>query len=120
MAENTYKIDPVKRRRNLFRWIEDQLKIESLVEEGLPLKYVPHVLFCTFLGILYVGNTHYAETTQRKVNQLEVEVEDMRADYITLKSDYMHAQLQSEVARKVRALGLIESEDPPHKIVVPE
>ncbi len=118
MAENTFKIGPERNRRNIFRWLEGQLRVNTLVEDGLPVRYVPHVLFCTLLGILYVGNTHYAETTQRKVNQLEVEVADTRADYITLKSEYMHAQLQSEVAQEVKKFGLTESENPPYKIVI--
>ena len=84
----------------------------------MPVKYIPHVIFFTFLGVVYVGNTHYAESTQRKVNILQIEVEDMRADYTTLKSEYMYARLQSEVAKKVKDQGLEESKSPPYKIVL--
>ena len=118
MAENTFKIGSENGKRNMFQWLESQLKIGSLAENGFPTKYVPHVLFCTVLGIIYVGNTHYAESTQRKVNKLEIEVEDLRADYTTLKSAYMHSQLQSEVAKAVEGLGLEESEIPPYKIII--
>jgi hypothetical protein len=45
-------------------------------------------------------------------------VEDLRADYTTLKSDVMFASKQSEVARRVKPLGLKESLNPPFKIVV--
>ncbi|MCS6975318.1 MAG: FtsL-like putative cell division protein, partial [Cyclobacteriaceae bacterium] len=51
---------------------------------------------------------------------LQAEVEDLRADYITAKSELMYASKQSEVARKVAPLGLKESLVPPFKIVLKE
>ncbi len=118
MAENTYKIGEQKhRRKSIFRWIE-QLQIGITFNHTVPVKYIPHMIFFTLLGVVYVGNTHYAESTQRKVNKLQIEVEDMRADYTTLKAEYMYARLQSEVAKKVRSQGLVESKSPPYKIVL--
>jgi hypothetical protein len=70
------------------------------------------------LAILYISNTHYAEKTVRDINAIQAEVEDMRADYTTLKADLMFASKQSEVARKVKDFGLKESLTPPYKIVV--
>jgi hypothetical protein len=37
------------------------------------------------LAILYISNTHYAEKTVRKISNIQAEVEDLRADYTTLK-----------------------------------
>ena len=118
MAENTFKIDDSGRGRSIFRWLEEKLKLKSNMEDGLPVKYAPHVLFVTILCIIYIGNSHYAESSQREFNRLKVEVEDLRADYTTLKSDYMHAKLQSEVAKRVEELGLEESSNPPYKLMV--
>ncbi|MCH7513999.1 MAG: hypothetical protein IH947_08685 [Bacteroidetes bacterium] len=118
MAENTYKIGEYKNRgKSIFRWIE-QWHAGIAFDQAVPVKYIPHVIFFTFLGVVYVGNTHYAESTQRKVNILQIEVEDMRADYTTLKAEYMYARLQSEVAKKVKDQGLEESKSPPYKIVL--
>ena len=72
------------------------------------------------LGLLYISNTHYAEKTVRRISAVQAEVEDLRADYTTLKSDLMFASKQSEVARKVKALGLKESLKPPYKVEVEE
>ncbi|MFN4945187.1 MAG: FtsL-like putative cell division protein, partial [Chryseotalea sp.] len=52
------------------------------------------------------------------INHIQAEVEDLRADYTTLKSDLMFASKQSEVAKKVNNLGLKESLTPPTKVVV--
>ena len=84
------------------------------------MQYLTKILFVLFLGLIYIGNSHYAEKTVRKINTLQNDVEDLREDYTTLKSDLMFASKQSEVARKVKAIGLKESLVPPNKIEVEE
>ncbi|MDQ2658525.1 MAG: FtsL-like putative cell division protein [Bacteroidota bacterium] len=103
---------------SVFSGIEKKLKLETYFEEGFPVHYLPKVLFLLALGLIYIGNTHYAEQTVRKINVTQVEVEDLRADYTTLKADLMFSSKQSEVARKVKAFGLQESLTPPFKVVV--
>ena len=103
---------------SVFSGIERKLKLETYFEEGFPVHYLPKIFFIMVLGLIYIGNTHYAEQTVRKINLMQVEVEDMRADYTTLKADLMFSSKQSEVARKVRPLGLKESLIPPYKVVV--
>ena len=98
--------------------MEKKLKLESYFEEGFPVQYLPKILFALMLGILYISNTHYGEKTVRRINTVQSEVEDLRADYTTLKADLMFASKQSEVARKVKPFGLKESLTPPYKIVV--
>ncbi len=105
---------------SFFSGIERRLKLENYFEEGFPVQYLPKILFVLFLGLIYIGNTHYAEKTVRKINTLHSDVEDLRADYTTLKSDLMFASKQSEVARKVKSIGLKESLIPPNKIEVEE
>ena len=102
----------------IFSGIEKRLKLESYFEEGFPVQYLPKILFGMLLGILYISNTHYAEKTVRKINTIQAEVEDLRADYTTMKGDLMFASKQSEVARKVREQGLRESVTPPNKIKI--
>ena len=58
------------------------------------------------------------EKTVRRIDHVQSEVEDLRADYTTLKSDLMFASKQSEVARKVKVIGLRESLNPPTKVIV--
>jgi hypothetical protein len=105
---------------SVFSGIEKKLKLENYFEEGFPVHYLPKIFFVLVLGLIYIGNTHYAEQTVRKINLIQAEVEDLRADYTTLKSDLMFGSKQSEVARKVKAFGLKESLIPPYKVVVQE
>lgn len=131
MTENKFRIEPKTKGNearikpaapasgtSLFSGLEKKMKLESYFEEGFPIHYLPKVLFVVLLSLLYIGNTHYAEKTIRKIDRMQTEVEDMRADYTTLKADIMYASKQSEVARRVKELGLKESLNPPYKVVV--
>lgn len=129
MADNKFKIEPERGNEarikppqgpgtSAFSQLEKRLKLESYFEEGFPVQYLPKVLFVLVLSLLYISNTHHAERTTRAINRAQSEVEDLRADYTTLKADVMFASKQSEVARRVKDLGLKESLRPPYKIVV--
>jgi hypothetical protein len=129
MSENRMRVEPDRTNEarikpsqaggpSLFSGLEKRLKLESYFEEGFPVQYLPKILFVMVLGLLYISNTHHAERTTRAINRAQTEVEDLRADYTTLKSDVMFASKQSEVARRVREIGLKESLRPPYKIVV--
>lgn len=120
--DNDFTIN-VKRqgkRTSIFSMIEKLLKLDIFFIEGFPVAYLPKVLFVVLLGLVYISNSHYSEKTVREIHAIQAEVEDMRADYTTLKSDLMFASKQSEVAKKVEMLGLKESLIPPYKIKVKE
>jgi hypothetical protein len=126
MSSNKFK--PVTNQGNaasipgvsVFSAIEKKLRLESYFEEGFPVRYVPKILFVMVLGLFYIGNTHYAEKTVREINNMQAEVEDLRADYTTMKANLMFSSKQSEVAAKVKSFGLEESLTPPFKVVVEE
>jgi Bacteriodetes cell division protein (FtsL-like) len=131
MAENKLRIEPERSNEvrvkpsqskgtSFFSGIENRLKLETYFEEGFPVKYLPKIVFGMVLSLIYISNSHYAEKTTRAINKAQSEVEDLRADFTTLKSDVMFASKQSEVARRVKAVGLKESLNPPFKVVVEE
>lgn len=119
MSDNKFRVETKQETgKGVFSGLERKLKLENYLEEGFPVHNLPKIIFIMVLGIFYISNTHYAEKTVRKINNLQAEVEDMRADYTTMKSDLMFASKQSEVARKVRLYGIEESLKPPYKIAV--
>jgi hypothetical protein len=135
MAYNTIKERPVQRRSNtqrstpaveeervkgvsIFQLVDRYTRMDVLFQDGVPVKYLPYILYLMVVALFYIGNTHYAEKTIRKIDKIKIETEDLRADYTTLKSDYMEASKQSEVARKVAPAGLVESSSPPYQIEV--
>jgi len=136
-VENKFRIEPEKKGNeervkpvvkmasksngtSLFSGMEKKMKLETYFEEGFPVQYLPKILFVMLLSLIYISNTHYADKTTRAIDRAQNEVEDLRADYTTLKADVMFASKQSEVARRVKELGLKESLRPPFKIVVDE
>jgi hypothetical protein len=124
MAQNTYKnpvkkpAPPVNKGISIFKLIENYVRLNVIFENGLPVKYIPYILYLTVIAIFYIGNTHYAEKTLRRIDRTKAEVDEFRADYTTLKSNYMKASMQSEVAKKVVPMGLYESSVPPYKVIV--
>ena len=122
--ENKLKIESKSERSrkgpSVFSGLEKRMRLETYFEDGFPVKYLPKILFGMVLSLIYISNTHYAEKTTRAINKAQSEVEDLRADFTTLKADVMFASKQSEVARRVKLLGLKESVKPPFKIIVEE
>ena len=135
MAYNTTKERPVQRRSNtqrgetpvveervkgtsIFHLVDRFTRMDVLFQDGVPVRFLPVILFLMVVALFYIGNTHYAEKTIRKIDKIKIETEDLRADYTTLKSDYMEASKQSEVGRKVAPAGLVESSSPPYQIEV--
>lgn len=120
MAENRFRVKENEKPqgRGFFGFLSAKLKLGQSWNSGLPVKYLPKIVFTVLLGVLYVWNNHYAERSVRQIDKLEDEVEDLRADVTTLEANYMYSSKQSEVAKKVKALGLEESMEPPAKIIV--
>ncbi len=90
------------------------------VKDGIPPEWVPRILFLCLLGVIYIGSRHRMEKLIREANKLEQRIEDLRANYITLKAEYMMAGKPSEISKRVKKIGLVETLNPPEKIVVQE
>ena len=125
MAQNTIKAAPIKEPevseprtgKGMFAIVDKFMPIGKAFDDGIPVKYVPNVLFIAFIMMLYIANAHYGDKLVRKTNKLKNEVNDLRADYTTLKADLMFKSKQSEVAKEVSSIGLEESMEPPVKII---
>ena len=85
---------------------------------GNLVRQMPFIFFIALLAILYIANTYYAEKTIREINQTKKELKDLRAEYISTKSELMFSSRQSEISRLVSDLEIKESKVPPRKIVV--
>ncbi|GGZ36138.1 hypothetical protein GCM10007049_31840 [Echinicola pacifica] len=104
-------------RNNVFAIIDSKLKMSQLLGDGIPVRLVPPFLYAALLALIYIWSNHKAEGTIREIEKLQQEVEDLRADVTTLEAEYMFSSKQSEVAKKIKALGIYEIEEPPYKIV---
>lgn len=102
--------------RNFFRTLfkEGVISIESATQ------LLPFFIFIAFLGMVYIGNRHFAENNIRDIDKLSKEVKELSWDFKTFKADLMLKSTQTEVAKLVDTLGLIEPNEPPKKIVIKE
>lgn len=118
MAVNSVRSNQKEEKKTIFSMIESRVQLNKLFEDGVPVKYLPRILYVTAILIFYIGNTHYAERTVRKTDKMKSEVNNIRADYTTMKADLMFASKSSEVAKRVAPIGLEESLIPPTKIIL--
>lgn len=87
-----------------------------LTRENL-LKQIPFIIFITFLGIFYIANSYNAEKTIIEISRTKKELEELRYEYITTKSNLMFMSKQSEVAYRLVNSQVKESVVPPVKLV---
>tara|TARA_B100000029_G_C17114132_1_gene792584 strand:- start:221 stop:553 length:333 start_codon:yes stop_codon:yes gene_type:complete len=76
-------------------------------------KYIPFLLFLTFLILLNIRISFRAEHLLKESISLEQEVADLRLGYITTKSDLMSMYRRSVIEEIVADKGLKTSLIPP-------
>jgi hypothetical protein len=103
--------------------LQQKLRVKELIDgtflvrENM-IRQLPYVLFLTFLGVIYIGNRFHAEKMVRQINDLKIEVDNLRTEQITITSELMNISRPSAVAALVesKGLGLKESLEPPKKL----
>lgn len=122
MSQNTFKTkikkgsSPKGSGKNIFSLIEEKLNVTGILGEGVPVHFAPPFFYAALLALIYIWSNHRAENMIRKIEITQQEVEDIRADVTTLEAEYMLSSKQSEVARKIAPLGIVEIDEPPMKI----
>lgn len=110
----------IKEKAELPRNFFTLMFTEGVISKQAATDMLPFIIFIAFLGIIYIGNRHFAENNIRDIDKLSKEVKELSWDFKTLKADLMLKSTQTEVARVVDTLGLKEPVEPPKKIVISE
>ncbi|QJW88101.1 hypothetical protein HNV11_01270 [Spirosoma taeanense] len=127
MAKNTFRqperIAKQKKQRRQLRlasWLNDFIGLDRLFGEdnAWPIRNIDRILWVTLLLIVYIGLNHNAERLVRRIQRTKTQVDELRAQSTVLEADYNRSGKQSELAKHVAALGLTDSQKPPHKLVV--
>ena len=84
------------------------------------LRNMPFILWVAGLMLCYIAYGYYTERTVRTLDRTSTELQEMRSEYITIRSQLEQAEQQSQVASDIEGMGLKESRVPPHKIAVDE
>lgn len=91
---------------------------DGIITKEAATDALPFLCFLAFLGMIYIGNSHFAVNNIRRIDKLNKEVKELRWEYKSLKADLMFKSKLTEVAKKVDTLGIKELIEPPKKIVV--
>lgn len=91
---------------------------DGVISKETATNMLPFIIFIALLGMIYIGNRHFAEKNIRDIDKISKEVKELSWDYKTLKSDLMLKSTQTEVAKLVDTLGLKELIEPPKKIII--
>ncbi|WP_306640343.1 FtsL-like putative cell division protein [Sanyastnella coralliicola] len=104
---------PAKKSRGRFsRLVTNVLSGEFLTKESVTA-HLPFVLYvCAFFLLsIYIG--YVFENTEREKIRVERQLQELSAEYKTLKSELEAKKQQSSVAQAISSLGLVEPTAPP-------
>lgn len=87
-------------------------KIDFSFDDRKAISYIPFFLFLTFLGVVYIANSYYADNLNRQITESEKRVEELRVDYNSYKYEYMLLGKPEEMQKRVKGLGLISKDKP--------
>ncbi|MFM1930828.1 MAG: hypothetical protein RL226_131 [Bacteroidota bacterium] len=105
------------RKRKFSHLVTALLNGEFLTRDGM-IKHMPYILFLVALFLLYIFMGYQFELIERRKVQTKRHLEELSAEYKTLKSELESRKQQSNVARDIASLGLIEPLSPPPVIEV--
>lgn len=100
---------------NLPKAMVSMLNGSFLARENV-IQNMPFMFFIVLLMVMYITYGYYAERTVRELHKVDLELKDMRSDYITKRAELEKTEKQSQVAEDIEQLGLKESKTPPFKI----
>ena len=127
MAKNTFRQPEQaarqkkqRRKLRLAEWLNDFIGLDRLFGEdnAWPIRHIDRILWVTGLLVLYIGLNHNAERLVRRIQRTKNQVDELRSQATVLQADFMKSGKQSELSKRVAALGLTDSQNPPHKLVV--
>ncbi len=89
-----------------------QFRTAKLIEN------ISFIFFIGMLGIIYIGNSHYAEKQARTIRKVEKEVQTLKREHMQVLSTLMHEKKHTRIESEVQSLGLAPPKSRPYRIVV--
>jgi hypothetical protein len=116
-AEDVQALSEPRKKRKV-----SNLFLQVLGGDFLTREWARHQLnylfFLALLGMLYIANSYFAESTSRSIDEVARELKELQYEYVSTKSELMQAGKQSELARKLETTGIVESTEPVRKLIV--
>jgi hypothetical protein len=84
------------------------------------LEQLPFLLYLCGLALIYIGYGYFTESTVKQIYRADIELKELKAEYLTSQSELQQIRQQSRIADAIKDIGLKESVSPPRKIIIPE
>ena len=110
---NSEEETPKVKKPGIFRKLHD---FDFNINKENEPKMLPFILYISFWIVLYISNHHAGEKTLLKINRVNKEMKDLKADYYTSNAELSNKSIQSKVLEMVDTLGLKELRTPPHRL----
>ncbi|MDG1260667.1 MAG: FtsL-like putative cell division protein [Flavobacteriales bacterium] len=101
-----------KKKGKFSKGITNVLSGEFLSHEGV-MKHAPFLLYLTVFFLLYIYIGFTFEDAERDKQRIKGQLEEMNAEYKTLKSELEAKKRQSSVAADIQRLNLEQPNTPP-------
>jgi hypothetical protein len=121
MGRNTLNIPKVPKKQKpsrLASWLNSFSPFRQLVGDKFPVHYIDGALWLLLIGIVLIGWEHNAERQVRQIRKKKEEIDNLRTKYTIMKASFMKRGKQSELIPQVAEMGLVESKQAPHRIVI--
>jgi hypothetical protein len=99
-------------KNNIQQWLKP-----SYLKGVLNSQQIPFILFLSVLAIFSIRSGHSVDEKVHEISKLESELKELEAEYLESKSMIMQLGMESEVIKQGLKQGLIQSEEPPIKLV---
>ncbi|MCK5907464.1 MAG: S-adenosyl-methyltransferase [Flavobacteriales bacterium] len=74
------------------------------------------ILLLVIIAFISIISSHSIDTKIYKIRKLELEVRELKSEFVSVRTSLMNARMGSNLQKKVKALGLESSTTPPHVI----
>lgn len=110
--------DPQKRQRrrqknSIALLIRDLLSGDFLTREGVT-RHIPYLLFISVLFIAYIAMGYQFERMERAKIQNKRQLQELSAEYKTIKAQFETQLQQSRVEENIANIGLSQPVEPPY------
>ena len=92
--------------------VRDILSGEFLTREGVT-RHIPYLIFVSVLFIAYIAMGYQFERLEREKLKTKRQLEELSAEYKTLKAEFETQLQQSTVEQNIAELGLRQTVEPP-------
>lgn len=93
------------------------LKGKFLVQDGASKNW-RFILFVFFLAGLMITASHKVDQKVIQISKASKALEAVRSEFVSLREQLMHERMETQVAAKLKPLGIFQPEKAPMKIIV--